>query len=121
MSETKPQHLDTFKSADTLKSGETTVRYFRLGAVGAQIPGVKLEKLPYSLRVLLENLLRREDGVTVTKDDIQFLATWQAKAEPSREIAYMPRARADAGLYWRSRNRRSRRHARCDEAAWWRP
>ncbi len=52
--------------------------------------GAKLERLPYSLRILLENLLRREDGVTVTADDIRFLAKWDAKAEPSREIAFMP-------------------------------
>jgi aconitate hydratase len=42
------------------------------------------------LKILLENLLRREDGVNVTASDIEFLASWDAKAEPSREIAYMP-------------------------------
>jgi aconitate hydratase len=42
------------------------------------------------LRILLENLLRREDGVNVTAEDIEFLANWDARAEPSREIAYMP-------------------------------
>src|SRR6202012_2618060 len=52
--------------------------------------GAKLERLPYSLRILLENLLRREDGVTVTADDIRFLANWDSKTEPSREIAFMP-------------------------------
>jgi aconitate hydratase len=46
--------------------------------------------LPFSLKVLLENQLRREDGVNVTAGDIEFLAKWDAKAEPSREIAYMP-------------------------------
>ena len=46
--------------------------------------------LPFSLKILLENLLRREDGVNVTADDIEFLAKWDSKAEPSREIAYMP-------------------------------
>src|SRR6202035_163200 len=52
--------------------------------------GVSLAKLPYSLRILLENLLRQEDGKSVTAQDIEFLAKWDAKAEPSREIAYMP-------------------------------
>jgi len=52
--------------------------------------GVNLARLPFSLRVLLENLLRHEDGRTVTADDIKFLAAWDPKAEPSREIAYMP-------------------------------
>ena len=42
------------------------------------------------MRILLENLLRREDGVNVTAEDIEFLANWDARAEPSREIAYMP-------------------------------
>ena len=51
---------------------------------------MKLGRLPYSLRILLENLLRREDGVNVTADDIEFLANWDANAEPSREIAFMP-------------------------------
>src|ERR1700754_323368 len=81
---------NTFKSADTLGSAAQSVIYFRLGAVAEAMPGVQLEKLPYSLRILLENLLRREDGVTVTADDIRFLARWDAKAEPSREIAFMP-------------------------------
>ncbi|HEY4358188.1 MAG TPA: aconitate hydratase [Acidobacteriaceae bacterium] len=84
------KHLNSFQAADTLKSGEQTVHYFRIGAVANEIPGLKMAALPYSLRILLENLLRREDGVTVTRDDIKFLATWDPKAEPSREIAYMP-------------------------------
>jgi aconitate hydratase len=52
--------------------------------------GFNLSRLPFSLKILLENLLRREDGVSVTAADIEFLANWDAKAEPSREIAYMP-------------------------------
>ncbi|HEX3571724.1 MAG TPA: aconitate hydratase AcnA [Acidobacteriaceae bacterium] len=78
------QHPDSFKSAGTLKSGNVTLNIFRLDALG------NLSCLPYSLKILLENLLRREDGVTVTADDIKFLANWDAKAEPSREIAFMP-------------------------------
>ena len=61
---------------------------FRLKAL--EKSGVDLTRLPFSLRILLENLLRHEDGRTVTADDIQFLACWDPKAEPSREIAYMP-------------------------------
>src|SRR5689334_1019988 len=81
MSETHP---DSFKSAGTLKSGNISLNIFRLKALP------NLSRLPYSLKILLENLLRREDGVTVTSDDIKFLANWDAKAEPSREIAFMP-------------------------------
>ncbi|HUF78678.1 MAG TPA: aconitate hydratase AcnA, partial [Thermoanaerobaculia bacterium] len=49
-----------------------------------------LERLPYSLKVLLENLLRREDGATVTAEDVEALAGWDPASEPSREIAFMP-------------------------------
>jgi aconitate hydratase len=61
---------------------------YRLPALEAR--GFNLSQLPFSLKILLENLLRREDGVNVTAGDIEFLANWDAKAEPSREIAYMP-------------------------------
>src|ERR1700744_4418766 len=85
---TSNAHLDSFHAAGQLKSGNKTVRYFRLSALESS--GAKLQRLPYSLRILLENLLRREDGVTVTADDIRFLARWDGNAEPSREIAFMP-------------------------------
>ena len=79
-------HPNSFKSAATLESGAKKVNYYKLSA----LEGVNLARLPYSLRILLENLLRCEDGKTVTADDIRFLASWDPKAEPSREIAYMP-------------------------------
>src|SRR5580658_4899858 len=85
---TSNTHPNSFNASTGLKSGDKTVRYFRLSAL--ESTGAKLQRLPYSLRILLENLLRREDGVTVTADDIRFLANWDAKAEPSREIAFMP-------------------------------
>ncbi|MEO6806697.1 MAG: aconitate hydratase [Edaphobacter sp.] len=81
-------HPDSFKSKSTLTSGNTTYQLFRLKAL--EKAGVSLTRLPFSLRILLENLLRHEDGRTVTSDDIQFLANWDPNAEPSREIAYMP-------------------------------
>ena len=80
------QHPDSFHSASTLTSGNTTVNLFRLDA----LKGINLARLPFSLRILLENLLRHEDGRTVTADDINFLANWDPQVEPSREIAYMP-------------------------------
>jgi aconitate hydratase len=82
------RHPDSFRSQSTLTSGKTTVNYFRLQALADQ--GTNLSRLPFSLRILLENLLRHEDGRSVTADDIKFLASWDPKAEPSREIAYMP-------------------------------
>jgi len=81
----KTTHPNSFKAAATLNVGGKTFHYYQLSALGSD-----LTRLPFSLRVLLENLLRCEDGKTVTADDIRFLAKWDAKAEPSREIAYMP-------------------------------
>ena len=81
-------HPDSFHSAASLTSGSQTVSFFRLDSLEKE--GIRLARLPYSLRVLLENLLRNEDGHTVTAEDIRFLGRWDAKAEPSREIAYMP-------------------------------
>ncbi len=81
-------HPDSFHSSATLQSGSQTVSYFSLKALAAE--GIDLTRLPFSLKILLENLLRHEDGRTVTADDVRFLATWDAAAEPSREIAYMP-------------------------------
>ncbi|MGH9520815.1 MAG: hypothetical protein ACRD2D_14245, partial [Terriglobales bacterium] len=71
-----------------LTAGSKTYTIFRLPALAAR--GFDLARLPFSLKILLENLLRREDGVNVTAGDIESLAKWDAKAEPSREIAYMP-------------------------------
>jgi len=80
--------MNSFDSKASLKSGNTSYTIFRLSTLEAR--GFNLHRLPFSLRILLENLLRREDGVIVTAADIEFLAKWDAKAEPSREIAYMP-------------------------------
>ena len=79
---------DSFHSKSTLTSGSKIYSMFRLKALAET--GIDLGRLPFSLRILLENLLRHEDGRTVTADDIRFLANWDANAEPSREIAYMP-------------------------------
>ena len=80
--------MNSFGSRSELKSGNRTYEVFSLSALAKK--GIQLERLPYSLRILLENLLRHEDGKSITADDIEFLATWDAKAEPSHEIAYMP-------------------------------
>ena len=80
--------MNSFQSRSTLQSGTQSYTIYRLPALEAR--GFNLSRLPFSLKVLLENLLRREDGVNVTAADIEFLANWQPKAKPSREIAYMP-------------------------------
>ncbi len=80
--------MNSFSSKAVLTSGNRSYTYYRLPALADR--GFNLARLPFSLKILLENLLRREDGVNVTAADIEFLANWDAKAEPSREIAYMP-------------------------------
>ncbi len=80
--------MNSFSSRAVLKSGSRSYAIYRLPALADR--GFNLARLPFSLKILLENLLRREDGVNVTADDIEFLAQWDPKAEPSREIAYMP-------------------------------
>ena len=82
------QHPDSFHAKSTLSCGGQTVSYFSLPALAKA--GHDLSRLPFSLRILLENLLRHEDGTSVTAADIEFLAKWDAGAVPSREIAYMP-------------------------------
>jgi aconitate hydratase len=81
--------LDSFGSKAALDAGGRSFDIYRLDSLArAGISGV--DTLPFSLRVLLENLLRSEDGKTVTRQDIEAVATWDAKAKPSREIAYRP-------------------------------
>ncbi|MCF2706319.1 aconitate hydratase AcnA [Arcanobacterium haemolyticum] len=76
--------LDSFASRGKLSVGDDSFDIFRLSAV----PG--FEKLPYSLKVLAENLLRTEDGANVTADQIKALAAWDPSAEPSHEIQFTP-------------------------------
>src|SRR5579872_5963861 len=80
--------MNSFNCRAMLKSGSKSYTIYRLPALSRR--GFDLGRLPFSLKILLENLLRREDGVNVKAEDIEFLAKWDAKAEPSREIAYMP-------------------------------
>jgi len=75
---------DSFGARSTLRVGEREYVIYRLDAAG------DVSRLPYSLRILLENLLRTEDGVTVTRDDIEALAKWDPANPPDREIAYSP-------------------------------
>ena len=81
--------LDSFKCARTLKVGSRTYAYYSLPA--AEKAGLKgISRLPFSLKVLLENLLRCEDGRSVTKPDIQAFAQWLKAKTSDREIAFRP-------------------------------
>src|SRR5436190_9194946 len=76
---------DSFGSRSTLEVGPRSYEIFRLDALQASFD---VARLPYSLKVLLENLLRNEDGTTVTAKDIETLASWRHNDEPRDEIAF---------------------------------
>jgi aconitate hydratase len=81
--------VDSFKCARTLKVGSKTYAYFSLPA--AEKAGLKgISRLPFSMKVLLENLLRHEDGRTITKEDIQGVAQWLKTRKSDREVAFRP-------------------------------
>ncbi len=79
----------TFNSQATVRLAGEDTEIFRLGAVSRAGVG-EIETLPFSLRILLENLLRHEDGSTVTREDIEALAAWNPTSLPSHEVAYRP-------------------------------
>src|SRR3712207_4051615 len=79
---------DSFGAKSTLDVDGRSYEIFRLDAVTGD--GLDVESLPFSLKVLLENLLRTEDGANITADDIRALAGWDADSEPSKEIQFTP-------------------------------
>jgi aconitate hydratase len=81
-------HPNSFGSRATLAVGGRSYTIYRLDAL--QKAGFQVDRLPYSLRILLENLLRHEDGVSVTREDITALAGWDPQRPPNREIAFSP-------------------------------
>ena len=80
---------DPFKARATLSTKARTYTYYDLGALARQRIG-HVEKLPFSIRVLLESMLRHLDGFVVTADDVAGLANWNAKAPAKEEIPFMP-------------------------------
>ena len=97
--------LDTFHSRSSLDVDGRGYEIYRLDAV----PG--LERLPYSLKVLAENLLRTEDGANITADHVRALAAWDPAAEPDTEIQFTPGPRRHAGLHRCALHRRPGHHA----------
>jgi aconitate hydratase len=81
--------LDSFQTRTELSAAGKTFSYFSLPKLAAQA-GKDLARLPFSLRILLENLLRNEDGKAVVKRDVEAVASWDPKAEPDQEIAFYP-------------------------------
>src|SRR6476646_10779822 len=82
-----PENPNSFDARDTLKVGDREHTIFRLDALQSQYD---VARLPFSLKVLLENLLRTEGNGSVQAADVEKLARWDAKAEPSEEIAFTP-------------------------------
>jgi aconitate hydratase len=78
---------NSFGARSSLEVGGRPFEVFRLDALQE---GFDVARLPYSIKILLENLLRHEDGVTVRPDDVEALASWDATAQPTREIAFAP-------------------------------
>jgi len=79
---------NSFGGRATLKAGGRSYEIFRLDALERR--GLSVSRLPYSLKILLENLLRREDGRVVAAADIETLAKWDPRKVPDEEIAFMP-------------------------------
>ena len=75
--------IDTFSVRKTLAVGAQNYTYYSLPALQEKVGG-KVQQLPYSLKVLLENLARHEDGVAVRADDIRAFAQWDPKRQPDR-------------------------------------
>ncbi len=78
---------DSFKTAQTLTVNGTDYEIFNINKLPAKYD---VARLPFSLKILLENLLRTEDGITVRKEDIEALLNWDPKATPNTEIAFTP-------------------------------
>src|SRR6187401_906542 len=78
---------NSFDARSELQVGDRTFEIYRLDALQSKFD---VARLPFSLKVLLENLLRNEDGVGVRSQDVEALASWDHKADPSKEIAFTP-------------------------------
>ena len=92
---------DSFKTRGSLQAGGKTYEVFSLDVLAKSHPAVR--QLPFSLRVLLENLLRHEDGRVVKREHIEKMLAWNPKAAPDTEISFHAGARAAAGLHRRAR------------------
>jgi aconitate hydratase len=78
---------NSFDARSTLRVGDRAYEIFRLDALQSRFD---VARLPFSLKILLENLLRNEDGETIRAEDVEALATWNASDEPNQEIAFTP-------------------------------
>ena len=77
---------DSFKARSTLNLAGANYQIYNIAALGAEL----VARLPYALKILLENLLRFEDGINVTRADIEAILNWDPKAQPTHEISFTP-------------------------------
>src|ERR1700689_3852696 len=82
-----PATHNSFDAKASLTVGDRSYDIFRLDALQSKFD---VARLPFSLKILLENLLRNEDGESIRAQDIEALARWDANAEPSKEISFTP-------------------------------
>ena len=83
-----PTGQDSLNTRSNLTVGERSYAYYSLPKAAEQLGDIS--RLPFSMKVLLENLLRFEDGVTVTREDLQCMVDWQKERSIAREIQYRP-------------------------------
>src|SRR5581483_9090369 len=80
---------NSFDAAAVLRVHDVDYQIFRLDALEKRLHGAKMARIPYSIRILIENLLRFEDGRAVKSSDIEYVAEWDANKTP-REIQFRP-------------------------------
>jgi aconitate hydratase len=90
---------NSFDARTELKVGDKKYEIYSCARLAGKYP---VDKLPFAQKILLENLLRTEDGVNVTRDDIEALAKWDAEGHPRQGNRLHPGARTDAGLHRRA-------------------
>ena len=106
---------NSFGAASTLTVGGSQYRYYGLEALEKR--GANISRIPYSIKILLENLLRSEDGTTVKASDIEYVAAVENRRASARD-QLQPGARAAAGFHRRALRGRSGRHARRPARPW---
>src|SRR5690348_10407336 len=84
----RPSFMNSFNSRSTLKVGDKEYEIYNIEALDKA--GISTRHLPFSLRILLENLLRTEDGRVVKPEEIRALAAWNSHSKPEQEIAFTP-------------------------------
>ena len=111
---------NSFGAKETLETGSGKAYYYRLSKL-QELGHGNIETMPFSIKVMLEALLRNENGYDVTENDVKALVAYDAKNPAQVEIPFKPAQGYFARFYWRSRSRRPCRTPQCHETHGWRP